>query len=227
MWVVLLARLWQLAAPLLMKINADKCWTGWGARVSAGEERWLSGLTGRLAWSALRCMTQLFASAPYSASVAPWLLLQGGLWRLEQSWGWGSRGSRPRQHVSYQYSTVTSADAALMLQNFSLPLFGSVIALFFWRLWLLLWGCLCMCECFYFFSGFFSVTLSIWMPLNIWGGPLPAAFIYAPLKFNFLTHSYMRFPTNKTYYTTNSYAANINPSARPVALQPVINIQWW
>lgn len=151
---MLLPRLWQLAVPLLMKINADECWTGWGARVSGGEERRLCELTGRCAWFALRCMMQPFASAPYPASVALRLLLGRGVWRLEQSWSWGSQ---PRQHVSYQYSTVTSADAALMLQNLSLC-FGLSLHFSFPQLSLCV--CLCVCKSVFFFHLFDSQHLS-------------------------------------------------------------------
>lgn len=41
--VLLSPTLWQLLAPLLMKINADECWTGWTAWVSDGKESRLSG----------------------------------------------------------------------------------------------------------------------------------------------------------------------------------------
>lgn len=69
-----------------MKINADKCWTVWAARVSGWEERWFSELTAWRSWFALRCMTQPSASAPYPASAARSLPLPGPLQRLKQSW---------------------------------------------------------------------------------------------------------------------------------------------
>lgn len=48
---------WQRAASLLMKINADKCWAG---QASARHRETLCELTGPRACFALRCMTQPF-----------------------------------------------------------------------------------------------------------------------------------------------------------------------
>lgn len=62
-----------------------------------------------------------------SVAAAGRFMAVGAELRLGQPW----LTAKATSPVSYQYSIVTSADAALLLQNFSLPLFGSVIALFF------------------------------------------------------------------------------------------------
>lgn len=92
--------------------------------------------------------------------------------RLEQ------QGLQIIAHVSDQYSSVTSADAALMLQNFSLPLVWSVSAPLLWHSKLS--GCLCTCG---------RLFLSQWLLASEYLRWLPAALIHVTLKCNFLTHS--------------------------------------
>lgn len=62
---------WQLGAPLLMKINADECWTGWDTGMSGREENsslgWQADAPG-LHWDAWRSPT---SQPSYSASVSP------------------------------------------------------------------------------------------------------------------------------------------------------------
>lgn len=127
---------WQLGAPLLMKINADECWTGWDTGMSGREERLLSGLTGRRAWFALRCMTQPYVSAClFSFSVPPQKLLPpGGRWLVLGSELRPGQTRLRAKATCPQHSTLTTADfrprgGFASLWSFSPSLFWSVIAL--------------------------------------------------------------------------------------------------
>lgn len=80
-----------------------------------GKRRRLSRLTGRRAWFALRCIAPPFVLATSSQPLEPLhptVAAEGGGWRLKPSWDQSSWVSQPRQHVPYQYSAVSSADAA-------------------------------------------------------------------------------------------------------------------
>lgn len=149
---------WESSAAY--EINADECWTDWVAGVLAGGERRLSRLTGRLAWFALRCMRQPFASVPsstLSGLLVAFFQRGGGCW-LEPM--------VEAADTLNQKSTWWVLMVALLSQNFSFVfgchyIFSDIcsyvfgVSLYENRLFL------------------FSVTLIFWI-LLIWSCPLQA-----------------------------------------------------